>query len=172
MGRLGRKRPEVPLHIGVAQVIGGQALLGPDEVLKLHRVADEEDGGVVANDVQVAFARIEPDREASRIAPRIGRSPLPCHGGETDQHIGLNTGLEDGRLRVGRYVVGGDKRTERATTFSVGLAFRDAFTIEIGHLLDQVEVLQEHRAVGTDGQRVLLAGHGDAGVRGGGWPPL
>ena len=81
-------------------------------------------------------------------------------------------GLEDGGLGEAADVVGDDEGAERATTFGVGLALRDALAVEVGHLLNQIEVLQQDGTVGTDGERMLLAGDGDAGVGGGGWPRL
>ena len=59
VGGLRRQRPEVPLHVVVAQAVVGAALLAADEVLELHRVADEEDRRVVADHVVVALGRIE-----------------------------------------------------------------------------------------------------------------
>src|SRR5205807_4690917 len=41
--RLGRERPEVPLHVAAAQAGAGHTLLRADEVLELAWVADEED---------------------------------------------------------------------------------------------------------------------------------
>jgi hypothetical protein len=45
-----------------------------------------------------------------------------------------------------------------------GWCSRDALPVEVGHMLEQVEVLQHERAVRTDGERVLLARHRDPGV--------
>jgi hypothetical protein len=42
--RLRRQRPEVPLHVVVAQVVVLHALLGADEVLELHRVRMKKTG--------------------------------------------------------------------------------------------------------------------------------
>src|SRR3954452_8434010 len=58
--------------------------------------------------------------------------------------------------------------TERAAALGVRLALRDALPVEVGHLLDQVEVVEHDRAVGPDGQRMVVAGDRDTGVRGGG----
>jgi hypothetical protein len=41
---------------------------------------------------------------------------------------------------------------ERPTTFGMRLAFWDPFPVEVGHLLDQVVILQQDRAVRADGQ--------------------
>jgi hypothetical protein len=39
----------------------------------------------------------------------------------------------------------------------VRLALRDPLPVEVRHLLDQVMILQQNRAIGTDGQRMLIA---------------
>jgi hypothetical protein len=77
VGGLGGKCPKVPLHVVVAQVVIGAPLLGPDEVLEFHRVTHEEDRGVVADDVQVALAGVEPQHEPARSRQVSGlpRSP-------------------------------------------------------------------------------------------------
>jgi hypothetical protein len=58
MGRLGRERPEVPLHVVAAQAGVGQALLRVNEVRGFHGVTHEEDRRVVTDEVVVAFSRI------------------------------------------------------------------------------------------------------------------
>ena len=72
------QRPEVPLHVVVAQVVVGASLLGADEVLELHRVLDEEDGRVVADHVVVALGRVELECEPERVAPGVGAAPSPA----------------------------------------------------------------------------------------------
>src|ERR1039457_6331730 len=79
--RFRRQGPEVPLHVVVAQVVVRAAFLGADEVLELHRVAQEEHRGVVPDHVVVALGRVELDREASGVPPGVGAAPLPGHGG-------------------------------------------------------------------------------------------
>ena len=54
---------------------------------------------------------------------------------------------------------------EGAAALGVGLAFRDAFPVEVRHLLNQVVVLEQDRAVGPDRERVFVAGNRDSGVR-------
>jgi hypothetical protein len=131
--RFGGERPEVPLHVGVAQVVGRETFLGADEVLELHRIAKEEDRGVVAHDVEVSLGRVELDGKPPRVTPRVRGA------------------------------------AERATALGARLALSDALPVEGGHLLDQVEVLEQDGAVRTDGERVLLAGDGDACIRRRGW---
>jgi hypothetical protein len=55
---------------------------------------------------------------------------------------------------------------ERAAALGVRLALRDALPVEVGHLLDQIVILQQNRAVGSDRQRVLVTGYRDAGISG------
>ena len=50
----------------------------------------------------------------------------------------------------------------------MGLAFGDPLAIEIRHLLDEVVIVEHDRAVGADGQRMLVALDGYAGIGGGG----
>ena len=154
----GDQRPEVPLHVVVAQVVGRHALLGADEVLELHRVAHEEDRGVVADHVEVALGRVELQREAARVPPGVWAAALAGDGGEPGQHLGLGAGLEHRGPGVLADVVGHLEVAERAAALGVRLALRDAFPVEVGHLLDQVVVLQQDRAVGADGQRMLVTG--------------
>ena len=55
---------------------------------------------------------------------------------------------------------------ERAPALGVRLAFRYALPVEVRHLLYQVVILQQDRAIRADGQRVLVAGHRDPCIRG------
>jgi hypothetical protein len=151
--RLRRERPEVPLHVVVAQVVAEPALLTADEVLELHRVPHEEDRRVVADEVEVAHRRVEPQRESARVTPRVGAAPLACDGGEPGQHLRPRSGLEHRGRGVRAHVLGHLEDAERTTALGVRLAFRDALPVEIGHLLDQVVIVQHDRAVGPDGQR-------------------
>jgi hypothetical protein len=55
-----------------------EALLAADEVRELHGVAQEEDRGVVADQVVVALGRVELQREAAHVAPRVGGARSPA----------------------------------------------------------------------------------------------
>ncbi len=142
VGRLGRERPEVPLHVGVAQVASRQSFLRPDEVLELDRVTYEEHRSVVPDDIQVPLARVEPYCKTSWIAPGIGRAALAGHSGKADHQVRLGPECEHGRLRKGGDVPSNFKGAEGATALGVRLALGDALPIEVCHLLDQVEVLK------------------------------
>src|SRR5699024_8387482 len=87
MRRLGRERPEVPLHVVVTQVRIGTALLRPDELLELQRVTYEEDRRVVADHVVVALFSVELERETTRVAPCVRATALTSDRGESGQHL-------------------------------------------------------------------------------------
>ena len=56
-----------------------------DQVGKLDRVLDEEHRDVVADQVEVAFLRVELDREAADVARRVARAGAAGHGREADE---------------------------------------------------------------------------------------
>ena len=164
VGGLREQGPEVPLHVVVAQPVVRAAFLRSDEVLELHRVLDEEDRGVVADEIVVAFGGVELDREPARVPPGVGGSPLPRHGREPNDQAGRGAGLEHRRLGELAYVVRHLEPAECAAALGVRLPLRDPLPVELGHLLDQVAVLEQDRAAGADGQRMLVALDRDAGI--------
>ena len=87
MQRLRRQAPVVPLHGVVAQAGGRVAFLRVNEIGELERIAHEEHRCVVAHHVPVAFLRVELQREAARVARRVGGAHLSGHGGKTREHF-------------------------------------------------------------------------------------
>ena len=167
MRAFGAQRPEIPLHVVIAKAVVGAALLAADEVLEFQRVADEEDRRVVADHVEIAVIGIELDREAARIAPGVGAAALARHGAEAHRDIGLGARLEELGLGIFRDVLGHLEMPEGARALGVWLALGDALSVEVGHLLDEVVVVEHDRAIAPERQRMLVALHRDAGVRGG-----
>ena len=163
--RLGIVGPEVPLHVVVAQPGVGQPLLAADEVRELHRIAHEEDRGVVAHQVVVALVRIEFQREAAHVAPGVGAALLARHGREARQHFGLRARLEQRGLRIGRDVVRGFEHAERARALGVGLTLGNLLAVEVRHLLQEVHVVQHHGPVRPDGKRVPITDRRSACAR-------
>jgi hypothetical protein len=162
------QRPEVPLHVVVAAAGVGAALLRADEVRELDRVAQEEHRRVVADDVVVALRRVELQRETARVTPGVGRAELTGDGGEAQQRLGLDVGLEQGRFGEAADVLGRLEVAEGTATLGVHDPLGHPLPVELGVLLDQVVVLQQDRAVGAEGQRVVVARDRDACVVGGG----
>src|SRR5450759_4412239 len=107
MRRLRRQRPEVPLHVVIAQVVVGAALLRMDEVGELRRVADEKDRGIVADHVVVAVLGVELERKTARVTSGVGRAQLTGDCREARKRLGPLAFLEQDGLRELRNVFGG-----------------------------------------------------------------
>src|SRR5690606_33002920 len=68
-------------------------------------------------------------------------------------------------FRIARYVLRGLEYAEGARALRVRLALGHLFAVEVRHLLDEVHVVQQDRAVRPDRQRVAVARSGRAGAR-------
>jgi hypothetical protein len=84
-----------------------------------------------------------------------------------DQRVRLRAGLEHRRLGVAANVARYLEVAEGAGALGMGLALRDPLSVEVGHLLDEVVVLQQDRAVGANRERELVGRYRDTGVGGG-----
>src|SRR5450631_568108 len=60
-----------------------------NEVWKFDGVLNEEHGYVVANEVEIAFLRIEFNRKASHIARQIAGASAACDRGDAHEDFGL-----------------------------------------------------------------------------------
>ena len=149
---LRREGPEVPLHGAIAQTRIGKALLRVNEVGELHGVAEEEDGGVVANDVVVALLRVELEGETAYVTPRVGRAELTGNGREAGEHRGLLPLLEKLRLRVLRDILGHAEFAESARALRVGATLRNTLAIETCKLLHKVHVVKKEGSIRANAQ--------------------
>jgi hypothetical protein len=136
---------------------------------ELERVADQEDRGVVADDVVVALGGVELQRPAARVAPGVWAAALTGHGGEPDHRLSGGAGRKHCRFGERADVIGDLEASKCAAALGMWLAFRDAFAVERRHLFDQVVIVQQDRSVGADGQRVLVTFDRDAGIGRGRW---
>jgi hypothetical protein len=80
--------------------------------------------------------------------------------------------VEEGGLGPRGDVGGHLEVAEGAAAFGVDHAFRHTLAVEMGHLLDQVVILQQDRATGAGGQGTLIARRGNPGVGGRDGRPL
>src|SRR6185369_1083530 len=101
------------------------------------------------NDVVVALARIELQRKSARISPRVRAATLTCNSGETDQRVGLCSRLEHGGLGVGTEVFGNFEISKGPRSLSMRLTLGDSFPVKVGHLLNQIVVLQKNGTIWT-----------------------
>src|SRR5690606_1441540 len=72
--------------------------------------------------------------------------------------------LEQLRLRVGGDVLGDDEFAERAAALGVHDTLGYPLAVGMCELLEQVVVVEQDRALGTGGQRLVVAGDGDTDV--------
>ena len=168
--RLGVEASRSPTACGCrAAPEPGQALLAADEVRELHRVADEEHRGVVADEVVVALGGVELQREAARVAPGVGAALLAGHGGEARQHLGPARPAGTARPWCTRETSSVVSNTPNAPLpLACDVALRHALAVEVRHLLEEVDVVQQDRAVGADSVSELrsLAAGAPSRVRG------
>lgn len=94
---LGHQTQEIPKHVRILQIGLGIALLRVNKVGKLDRVAEEEDGRVVAHHVPVAYdmsvgfpsrltlLRVKLDRKPTGIPLSVRCPLLPADGGEAQE---------------------------------------------------------------------------------------
>jgi hypothetical protein len=127
-------------------MIIGAALLRMDEVLEFLRIADEENRRVVADQIVVAFLGVELEREPAGIADGIGGSRFLGDRGKPRQHGRAQALLaQEIGFAPRRHVLGDLEEAVSASAFGVNHTFGDPF--ELGHLLDQVVVLQQDRTI-------------------------
>ena len=170
VGRLGRQRDEVPERVVRARrlrhLVVRFGLHRVHEVGELHRVLDEEHRDVVADQVPVAFLRVELGREAAHVAHGVGAAALARHRGEAHEHRGALADRREGHGAgdVGQRL-GALEVAVRARAARVHDALRDPLVVEVGDLLAQDEVLEQRRPARAEPQRVLVVGDRHALVR-------
>jgi len=150
LGVLRKVVPEDGRVIGVGKMSGGVTLLCVDEVGELGGISQEEDGGVVGNDIPVALVSAELDGESTRVSRTVVGARLATDSGESDSDGTLLAGLENvGKTKVlegvGSLVV-----SVGTTSLGVYNTLGDALTIKVREQIDQVEVLEEERTVLTN----------------------
>ncbi len=163
--RLGRMREEVPDVLRLLAVGERVRLLGVDEVGELQRIPDEEDRHVIAYKVVIAVGCVELDREPTRVTDCLGCTPAA--GDRREPHKSLTASadpVEHRGLGVGGHVAGDLEVPVGARTSGVHDSLRDPLPVEPGKFLEEVLVLQQHRAVRSCGLGVLVVGNGCTGL--------
>src|SRR6188472_2026403 len=107
-----------------------------DEIRELHRVLNEEHGDIVADEVPIAFVRVELYRKTAHIARRICRPALAQNRRKAHENrrslarFGKERGTRDScHRRIALEIA------MRSGTASMNDALRDALVIEMGDLL-------------------------------------
>ena len=160
-GDFGHQRREVP-----ERVVGGPGLRhrevrlglgGMDEVRELHRVLDEEDGNVVADQVPVPFVGVELDGESANVARGVGGAALAEHRREPheDRRLLACLGEHRGAGDVGQRLVTLEVAVRRRPA-RVDDPLGNALVVEMGDLLAEDEVLEQRRPAQAGLERVLV----------------
>ena len=137
-----------------------------DEVRELDGVADEEHRGVVADEVVVALGGVELQREAARVAPGVGGALLAGDAWRSGRACRSWCRAGTGRPWCRRETSSVVSKTPNAPApLACDDALRDALAVEVRHLVQEVHVVQQDRAVGGRGQGVAVADGRRAGAR-------
>ena len=156
---LGQQRPEIPVVVRAAHARAGIALDGVVQVGEFQRVAQEEDGGVVAHQIPVARVGVEFDGESADVAFGIRRAPFSRHGREPYEAFGLLADPgEDRSPGVARDVVCHGEGSEGARTFGVHAAFGDHLAVEVSEFLQKPRILHRRGAAQPGRLNVLIVG--------------
>src|ERR1019366_776954 len=81
-----------------------------------------------------------------------------------DRRVVADQVVQEVRLAVLGDILGDLEETVRATALGVNDSLGHTLSVELRHLLDQIVVLEQNRAVGSDCERVLVAGRGNASI--------
>ena len=155
--------PELGRVIAATQVGSWIPLLGMDEVRELGGIAQEEDGSVVCYHIPIAFFRSKLDRETSRVSGAVVGAGFATHGRESNGDRALFAFLAEdvGNAEIIERL-GALEGTMSTAALGVDNSFGDAFTVEMGEKVNQVEVLKKQWAVGTDTLSLVWMGHWNA----------
>ena len=161
VGDLRHQRREVPERVVRGpRLRHGEVRLrlgGMHQVGKLHRVLDEEDRDVVADQIPVALVGVELDGEAAHVARRIGRAALAEDGREAHEDRRLLAGL--GKERGARELPersGALEEAVRRRAARVHDPLGDTLVVEVRDLLAQDEVFEQRRPAQPRLQRILV----------------
>ena len=121
------------------------------------RIANEEDGGVVAHQIPVAFFGIKLNGKATHITLTIGGTFFSSNRRETQKHFCLLADFRE-KLRFGvfRYGTSDGKRSIRTRTFGMNDSFWNPLSVELLHLLHKLHILHQQGATRASGQGILV----------------
>src|SRR5580704_491747 len=68
-----------------------------DQVRKFHRILNEENGNIVADQIEISFGCVELNGKPSHIACQVARSALSCYGGKTHKNRSLDLWIREER---------------------------------------------------------------------------
>ena len=162
-----QERDEIPERVVRRRVLGiaavGLHFHRMDEIGKLDRILDEEDGNVVADEVEIALVGVEFDRKAAHVAGHVACPRAAGDGREPREDFRFLAFLgEERRPRQMRNWIGHLKIAVSARSAGVNDALWNSLVIEMGDLLAEGEIFQERRTALPGFQRILIVRDDDA----------
>src|SRR5262249_12172536 len=131
-----------------------------------ERIANKEDGSVVAGHIPVAFFGVELEREAAGIALGVSGTFFAADSGEAEEGGSL---LADGAEEFcggefGDFGSGANEVAVSAGALGVDNAFGDAFAVEVSHFFEEQEIFEYDGTARSYGERVLVVADGTARI--------
>ena len=162
-----RQRSEIPEGVVRAgrlrHAIVRLGLDGVHQVRELHRILDEEDGDVIADQIPVALVRIKLHGKAAHVARRVGRTALAGHRGKAHEdgralaRLGEQRRARQLALLLVAFEVAMGGRTARMHD-----ALGDALMVEMRELFTQNKIFHQGGTAQARLQRILVVAHGHA----------
>jgi len=160
-------RPEIPLGGIAAAACLRVSVQGVVEIGELEWVTNEENGGVVAHQIPVAFVCVKFQGETADIAVGIGVSALSRSRGKAGKHRrDFADFAEKCCLCVWRNILGDGEFAVRTPAFGVHAAFGKNFSIQVCHFFKMPHILQQHRPAWTCCHAVGIVRYRCSGGRG------
>ena len=152
---------------GIISQVGPRVRLeGMHHVRELDRVTDKERREVVADQVPVTVCGIELGGKTAWVAQGFGRVVAMHHRRETHKHRGDFTASKHFGFGQIAEVVGHRKCAVSARATGVNDPLRDALTVKALEFLQQLDVLQQHRAIGPGCLRILVIAYASTVIAG------
>ncbi len=112
------------------------------QIREFQRITQEEDRGVIADQIPVTFLGVELHCKTANITLSVSGAALTGDGGEACEQLGFFADLgEDFRPGVLRNVVGDSESAVGAGTFGVHPSFGDDFAVEVSEFFQEPNIL-------------------------------
>lgn len=160
----GQRCPDVPFGSVILSACLWVAVEGVVEIREFQRVANEEDGRVVAHEIPVALLGVELDGKAANVAVGVQVAALARSCGKAGKDGRDFTDLaEDGCGAVGCDIVCNREGAVSAPSLGMHAAFGQDFAVHVSHFFQMPDILQEHGTACSCGQTVGIVGYRRSG---------
>ena len=116
-------------------------LLGVDEVRELGGIPDEEDRGVIANQIPVTLFSPQLDSETTRVTSSVSRATFASDCAESNRRTGPVSYLAE-KIRTDEvsYIVRNLEITVGTGTLGMDDTLRNTLAIKVGQKVDKMEI--------------------------------